>query len=359
MKLAVLMVCGLMVAPQGALAHDGSNKETVSTKKATVDLEQNHWFNLERTLTVFPVSYANADGGEVVSKINQPLLLVEGTQFLVVNKDAEKKQITLAFNLEGQDDDQENPLPAEITVEMSDLASAHVSPIVYEGEDASEESMQADIEDDALADQPFFAETEVAGRGNVRRARSGKGLRVRQTPAHASSGANAGVAGRVIRVRSKNGMTMCLAEVRVNAKSICGQAMPAIERASLGYDLYKSAGWRPIEFNPTVSPVCTACFWKGGRTDCSGGAECGHASLKIGPNSWIGAGIRPQPQLPNESGCHKKGKHMVCRVPYRLDGCLTAPGVANPAADKTADKAAEQAKTAAGSNTTAPAAPAK
>jgi len=323
------MVCGLLVAPQGAHAHGASKEEAMAAKQATVELAENQWFNLERTLTVYPLSYANADGVDVASKISQPLVLIEGTQFLVVKKDADKKRITLAFNLEGQDDDQENPLPAEITVEMNDLVPAHVSPIIFEGIDEDgEEAIAADEADDALAELPVFAETDVAGRGSVRRARSGKTLRVKKSPA-------SGVNGRVIRVRSKNGMTMCLAEVRVNAKSICGQTMPTIERASLGYDVYKAAGWKPIAYNPSASPVCTACFWKGGRKDCSGGSECGHASLKIGANSWIGAGIRPQPRLPDQNGCRKKGRHMVCRVPYRLDGCLAAPGVSSPTAAKT------------------------
>lgn len=349
LKLAVLMVCGLMAAPQGAFAQHGSRNSTVS-KKAVVEMTENHWFNLERTLTVYPLAYANSDGVEVNSMTNRPLVLVEGTQFLVVKKDHADKQITLAFNIEGQNDDQENPLPAEITIAMSDLGSAHLSPIVYEGFDEDgEESIAADEADDALAELPIFAETDIAGRGGARRARSGKTLRMTK-----ASGGGGGVDGRVIRVRSKNGMTMCLAEVRVNAKSICGQSMPTIERAALGYDAYKSAGWKPISFNPSASPVCTACFWKGGRTDCSGGTECGHASLKIGANSWIGAGIRPMPKLPDQNGCSKKRGRTVCRVPYRLDGCLTAPGVANPEVDKAQQTTTEPAAPAATTTANAP-----
>lgn len=293
------------------------------------EFERNHWYNIEKSAVVYPTAYADAEGKEVASKVNQPLMLVEGTEFLVVGVDIKKRQATIAFNLEGQDSDDENPLPSEITVSLDDLNGGHSVPISFEKPGANNASVDADDADDqqelTFLEQMGISNTDFAGPGRARRARRGRALRTEAAP-------DGRVSGRVVRVQSKNGMSMCLTEVRINAGTICGQVMPKTERAADGYNLYKGAGWTPTAFDPDASPICTACFWKGGRTDCSGGTECGHASLKIGDknsrggNQWIGAGIRPIPQLPDHEGCSKKHGHTVCRVPYELEGCLVAPG---------------------------------
>lgn len=310
------VACTLAIGAAAALTAAGprASRSVAQAGPATNSASLNHlmtnqWYNLEAGAVVYPSDYIDDQGAADQTRLHQPLALSQGTQVLVVAVDHAQSTATLAFNLEGQDDDEDNPLPSQVTVDLKDLSSAHPNLISFEGFEGTDASAKADLDDD----DAVAASAEFAKKKNIK---SGSALRQKSTGS-----------GRVIRVRSKGGMTMCLAEVRVNAGSICGQTMPSISRAAQGYDLYKSKGWTPVAFDPKNAKLCTACFWKGGRKDCSGGVECGHASLKIGANQWIGAGIRPVPQLPNQNGC-KRGKNgrKVCRVPYRLDGCLLAPG---------------------------------
>jgi len=119
-------------------------------------------------------------------------------------------------------------------------------------------------------------------------------------------------------VATRGGMTYCLRDVRLRARSFTAQRnIPqGIPQASQAYPKYRAKGWKPITYSARV-PNGTACFFGGGRLrGCSGGG-CGHAAIKIGPNKWLGAGITPTPYLRNRNG---NG-----RVPYKFHGCLTPP----------------------------------
>lgn len=115
--------------------------------------------------------------------------------------------------------------------------------------------------------------------------------------------------------RHHHSMTYCIADVRIFARRHCGMKMPRVSPARKGYAVYRKRGWSPIKYS-IHNPVCTACFYDGGRQDCNG--SCGHAAIKIGARRWKGAGIRSVPSLPDHNGYHKG----VLRRPYRLLGCL-------------------------------------
>jgi len=114
-------------------------------------------------------------------------------------------------------------------------------------------------------------------------------------------------------------MTYCLRDVRVFASGKnCRAKIARVSLARQGYAAYLATGdWKKISKKDWKSyPVCTACFYAGGRQDCSGG--CGHTAIKINSNQWKGAGIRTVPGLPDHNGYHKG----VLRRPYKFLGCI-------------------------------------
>lgn len=302
MNFRSLLTLSLLFASASAFAQNLS----------TPTVQNGDWFTAEKEFTLKPSDAMGTDGRTMGELIGRDYKILRGTDINIVNIDEANKKAEIAFNNEGQDPLNTEKLPFSLTVDLRDINPAILSKIQF---DESDEFPDDDDEQITGVDQIL----EVA-RGKRRAVRSRSGV---TRPRVARSG---GASGRVIRVFGRGGMTMCLAEVRVNAKSICGQTMPTIGRAAQGYEVYKAAGWRPVEYSPNSNPVCTACFWGGGRTDC-GGQACGHAALKIRQGAWIGAGIRTPPELPNQSGCKRsvRGKK-VCRVPYVRHGCLVAPG---------------------------------
>jgi hypothetical protein len=289
----------------------------VSTSAFAQSVETGNWYTAEKEFSLKPSDAIGTDGRALGELVGRDYKVLRGTDINIVNIDEQNKKVEIAFNNEGQDPQNKEKLPFSLTVDMRDLNPAILSKIQF---DESDEF--PDDDEEQLSGVDEILEVARNGRRGARvRARNGV-TRPRTSVSRASGTA----AGRVIRVYGRGGMTMCLAEVRVNSKSICGQTMPTIARAAQGYEVYKAAGWRPVEYSPNSNPVCTACFWGGGRTDC-GGQACGHAALKIRDGAWIGAGIRTPPELPNQSGCKRsvRGKK-VCRVPYVRHGCLVAPG---------------------------------
>ncbi|NCN39968.1 hypothetical protein GW916_01835 [bacterium] len=114
-------------------------------------------------------------------------------------------------------------------------------------------------------------------------------------------------------------MTYCLADVRIFASSKnCRAKIARVKFARQGYQAYlNTGGWKKIsKKNWKDYPVCTACFYSGGRQDCKGG--CGHTAIKINSNLWKGAGIRSVPGLPNRNGVVRG----VLRRPYKFLGCV-------------------------------------
>ncbi|MBX2993270.1 MAG: hypothetical protein KF681_00550 [Bdellovibrionaceae bacterium] len=302
MNFRSLLTISLLLASASAFAQNLS----------TPTVQNGDWFTAEKEFVLKPSDAMGTDGRTMGDLIGRDYKILRGTDINIVNIDEANKKAEIAFNNEGQDPLNTEKLPFSLTVDLRDINPALLSKIQF---DESDEFPDDDDEQITGVDQIL----EVA-RGKRRAVRSRSGV---TRPRVARGGSTAG---RVIRVYGRGGMTMCLAEVRVNAKSICGQTMPTIGRAAQGYEVYKAAGWRPVEYSPNSNPVCTACFWGGGRTDC-GGQACGHAALKIRAGAWIGAGIRTPPELPNQNGCKRsvRGKK-VCRVPYVRHGCLVAPG---------------------------------
>lgn len=304
------------------------------------------WYTLGRPVTLNPVEVVAQDGSIVKGAANRPLVLDGGIDYLVVSE--VNGLVTIAFNLEGQDDPQ-NPLPLEMTVRASELGMGQASVVALNEEDPYDDVTDGSSgEYEVAADDEEYDDTEVAStatdfsarrrrvyrsargggrsRQAVRRGRSGRGREARAGRSARRGGGGGGGRG-FLRMGSRGGMTYCLGEVRINAKHVCGQVMPVIGKASIGYEAYKAKGWTPIDKGSNWSsyPKCTACFWGGGRQDCSGGS-CGHTALKGDGNMWVGAGIRAVPRLPDQSGCKRRGRRVVCRKPYVFHGCVVAPG---------------------------------
>jgi hypothetical protein len=292
----------------------------------------NQWYTLTRPVTLNPIEVVEQDGS-TDSTAARSMVLDAGLDYFVVAE--ENGLATIAFNLEGQDDD-ENPLPFEMTVKTSELGMGQSVLVSLNEEDPydevtdglSGEELQIASEEDEFDDTAVASNAKNVGARKRRVVRSKRGHRVAKRAARGSHKARRGGGSGFLRMPSRNGMTYCLGEVRINAKHICGQTMPMISRAANGYDAYRAAGWKPINMGSNWSsyPKCTACFWGGGRTDCKGGA-CGHTALKGGGNMWVGAGVRAVPRLSDRKGCSRsrRGK-VVCRVPYKFHGCVVAPG---------------------------------
>lgn len=125
-----------------------------------------------------------------------------------------------------------------------------------------------------------------------------------------------------LAARKKGGkakMTYCLVDVRVFAASkACKAKIQRVPYARMGYAAYlATGGWQKISRKSWKDyPVCSACFYSGGRQDCKGG--CGHTAIKINSNQWKGAGVRTRPGLPDRNGYYKG----VLRRPYKFLGCL-------------------------------------
>lgn len=297
------------------------------------------WYTLGRPVTLYPIEVVAQDGSIVKGAANRPLVLDGGIDYLVVSE--VNGLVTIAFNLEGQDDPS-NPLPLEMTVRASELGMGQSSVVALNEEDPYDDvtdGLSGEIE--VAADEEQYDDTEIASNATDFSARkrrvyrSSRGGRSKQAYRRGRSGRSrqarggGGTSRGFLRMPSRGGMTFCLGEVRINAKHLCQQVMPVIGRAAVGYEAYKAKGWTPIDKgqNWAAYPKCTACFWGGGRQDCSGGS-CGHTALKGEGNMWVGAGVRAVPRLPDRSGCSRKGRRGrgVCRKPYVFHGCVVAPG---------------------------------
>jgi len=297
-------------------------------------METGDWYTAEQQFKIKPTEVIGMDGRPLNGLVNRDFIIQRGTDLNIVSINPNDQTVELGFNNEGQSEAGLNQLPFSMKVHYKDLDPSLLSLVVYDDSVNDDEDLAEAEEMDALSEvSPALGDAlDVARRGGRGRNRNGI-LRQRRSQSRSMRAGRAlRTSGtRVQRVFGRNGMTMCLAEVRVNAKGICGQTMPVIGKAADGYNAYVNAGWRPVAYDPSNNSVCTACFWGGGRTDCSGG-PCGHAALKVANNGtardWIGAGFRNPPALPDRYGCSRAGRRgkRVCRVPYTAARCAVAPG---------------------------------
>lgn len=326
----VMTLSSLTPDAEGALSNVSGPATRTPVQRSSVDqaplmtsqFVANEWYSLERSVMVRPFEVVNQEGEVDVTMSGQVFTLEKGTDFTVVEVKGRGDRLVIGFNLEGQDNLEENRLPMQIEVEARELMNGRPTFLEFDLLDDSDNDEFASDQELAEAEgEDVMSETDVAGRSRARRSRGGVRAKKKFVIGRGT--------GRVIRVPSRNGMTYCLAEVRLNSKSICGQTMPVIPRAAIGYDVYRSRGWQPVPADYASAKTCTACFWGGGRLDCRGGA-CGHTALKLPNGLWIGAGIRAYPALPNQNGCSykrtRRGTRKVCRVPYSSPRCLLAPG---------------------------------
>lgn len=293
----------------------------------------NQWYTLTRPVTLNPTEVVAQDGSIVKGAANRPLGLDGGINYYVVSE--ANGLVTIAFDLEGQDDPK-NPLPFEMTVKASELGMGQAELVAL---NANGDVVDGLSEVEVAADEEQYDNTDVASNATDFSARRRRYYRSGRSAGRSSKKAvrrrggrgRSRSAGEFLRMPSKNGMSFCMGEVRINAKHVCDEVMPVIGKAADGLAAYKKLKWVEInlgEKNWSAYPKCTACFWDGGRSDCSTG-YCGHTALKGGGNSWVGAGVRANPRLADQNYCVWKGRrgrrYQFCRKPYRFQGCVVAP----------------------------------
>ena len=250
----------------------GLQNDDLSADNQTPEISVEHWYALKTNALITVMEDSAASPNENVGG-QEFLNLSAGTELSVLAIDGLNNIAQIGIN---EDINQDNPgidgkNPVIAYVQLSDLVRAGVREIDTRG---IEQLMQPSNDDT----DSEFAPTEVAGRAHIRR-----------------SGGH------------HKGMTYCLADVFFAAHRFTCKVPAGIPYAALAYPRYRAEGWRPTAYSASV-PAGTACFFSGGDHHCGRGA-CGHASIKIGPNAWKGAGIRPTPFLPN----------------HRLQGCLIPP----------------------------------
>lgn len=301
----------------------------------------NQWYTLTRPVTLNPTEVVAQDGTVVKGAANRPLVLEGGIDYYVVSET--NGLVTIAFNLEGQDNPQ-NPLPFEMTVRASELGMGQSALVALNPADPYDDVTDG-LSEVEVAAEDQYDDTEIASNATDFSARKRRAYRAGRSSGrsrHAARRGGSRSAGEFLRMPSRNGMSFCMGEVRINAYHVCKEVMPVIGKAADGLTAYKKEKWIPIDKgeNWSAYPKCTACFWDGGRSDCKGG-YCGHTALKGGRNTWIGAGERVNPRLADQNYCvwkgRGKGRYKFCRKPYKLQGCVIHPKWAD---NETIEKAA-------------------
>lgn len=278
--LAILLASQLIVADFAAAALStveltGSTTSSVTgiARNQSTALAQDEWLTLRRTISVRLLEEV---GGEpnVNTGDRQDLTLVEGTELQILKISADGRVAYIGLD---EDISEDNPGvngadPVLASVDLAELQRGKLAAVDVEGIEVLGTSVALDSQDE-------YVRTDVAARrGGHARRRGGRGRR--------------------------GGMTYCLRDVRLTAARYTHKVPQGIPYASIALPRYVAAGWRRVPPSAWSSaPIGTACFSGGGRS--CGRAKCGHAAIKIGPNTWKGAGIRPTPWLPgrNAQGC--------------------------------------------------------
>lgn len=282
-KLAIFMAAQFVATDYAMAAYhqdepkNSRKRGLFTSQNQSQALVKDQWYELNKSI---PVTVMEAVGGEANLNVNgkSSLFLVEGTEVNIMDYSPDKQ-----FAFIGMDEGGE---VVHVWVRVSELMRGQPEYIDVEG---------IEIWGDAVAyDQDEYVSTDVARRGGGQARRRGG------------------------RRGGRRGMTFCLRDVRLAAPRYTCKRRPApsVERASLAYNVYKSAGWSEYHGDISSAPLGTACFSDGGRMDCGprDNEACGHAAIKTAPNTWKGAGKRPSPWLNNGNG----------KV-YVKQGCLTPP----------------------------------
>jgi hypothetical protein len=276
-------VANATLEPSGN-ALTGGNLATTAMPKSTRNLLMDYQvYSALRSGDIEVLGAVNDDGEEMAELKGQLLHIPEGSVLQFVDESEDGQEVSFSFDLEGMmaDGQDVSDLPGIIKVRAADLARLSLGPIRL-GEIESEEGIDEDV----------ILPEIVAGKRAKKR---------------------------------KSTMTYCLQDVRLWASANCKAKVIRTEKAADARKKYLATGaWEPINLGSKWSkyPVCTACFYGGGRQDCSGGTACGHAAIKISANKWKGAGIRTVPGLPDRNGVFKGIK----RRPYKFQGCIIPKG---------------------------------
>lgn len=255
-------------------------------------LQKDQWYSASRTVSMQILEAKGFRNVNVPRSLDR-LTLVEGTQFQILKftKDGQYAKVAIdedGFSNENPGIREEEPVIAWVST--ADVVQLNAQVIDIEAlENLADLGIEMDL-------GPEYSNTEVAGRYGKSRRRGGQGRR--------------GGGGK-----RRGGMTYCLADVRIWLTNNGRVHVNNIPYASIAYSKYKAAGGTPVS-NWKTAPIGTACFYGGGRK-CGKRAYCGHASVKIGPNTWKGAGTYAQPRLRDRTD---NG-----RIPYSFQGCLAMP----------------------------------
>lgn len=267
---------------------ENKNNLSQNSLMAKSVLETHKWYKASKKLTVHlfqdlrgseNLNTGNGSSLEISPETELSVMdLSEDGQFALIGIDEE----ALA-NFNPGVDPQEPTIAWVSTVELPIASLALI--------DVEEEESKPFVSDDGESDFAAngYLDTEVASRGGAVHARRRGGKK----------------------------MTYCLRDVRLTAARFT-RAVPRVAAAAHAYGAYLKAGWRPVSFSESA-PRGTSCFSGGGRRSpgcCPGGhrrkgsCACGHAAIKIGSNTWKGAGIRHTPWI--------SGRNPI--------GCLRPPG---------------------------------
>lgn len=260
-----------------------SSKAMLAPKQ---DLAEDQWLAIKQTTILHIMEQVDGPANDNVGS-RRTLTLLPGTRLTILSIDAQNgvAEVGIPDDISANNKGVKPDQPVRTWVSLTDLAVAKTETIDSEyAELYGDDNMLLS----ALGVDSEWAVTDVAGPGGMR------AMAVKPKPKPHGKGGGG------------HPMTYCLADVYYAAHRFTSSAhIPAgIPYAAAAYGPYRRAGWSPIAYSTSV-PLGTACFFSGGRYSAADHAYLGHAAIKIGPNAWKGAGVRPTPFIPGRNliGC--------------------------------------------------------